>query len=71
MKDLIEIGNVSIDEAYTTWNMGNGMLVIVDPADVDTVISELKTSGIHAQVAGSITAKNEVTVNAFDGSVLA
>lgn len=71
LKDLIELGNVAIDEAYKTWNMGNGMLVIVDASDVDTVISELKLEGITAQLAGSITRNADVQVTAFDGSILA
>lgn len=66
LKDLIEIGNVAIDEAYKTWNMGNGMLVIVDPSDVDTTIAELKTAGVVAQVAGSITAGPDVNLTTFN-----
>jgi phosphoribosylformylglycinamidine cyclo-ligase len=70
LKDLIVLGNVSIEEAYKTWNMGNGMLVIVDAADADTTITELKNSGIEAQVAGSITADSAVKLAAFDGTSL-
>lgn len=66
LKDLIELGNVSIDEAYRTWNMGNGMLCIVDPSDVDQSIALLKDSGINAQVAGSITEGSAVHLKTFD-----
>ncbi|MBT5237498.1 phosphoribosylformylglycinamidine cyclo-ligase [Candidatus Peregrinibacteria bacterium] len=68
LKDLIVLGNVPIKEAYNTWNMGNGMLVIVDASDAHTTIAELKKSGIEAQVAGSVTAGPDVSVTAFDGS---
>jgi len=70
IKDLITLGSVTIDEAYRTWNMGNGMLVVVDSSDVDSVITQLQSAGIEAKVAGSVTSGGEVAVHAFDGSVL-
>tara|TARA_Y100000310_G_C20697455_1_gene826684 strand:- start:4073 stop:5137 length:1065 start_codon:yes stop_codon:yes gene_type:complete len=70
LKDLIALGSVQIDEAYTTWNMGNGMLVIVDAGDGDATISALQSAGIQAKVAGSVTAENKVVVTAFDGSTI-
>jgi len=69
LRDLITLGNVPIEEAYRTWNMGNGMLVIVDPANADTAITALSSAGISAQIAGKVTADPSVSVTAFDGSV--
>lgn len=53
--DLIALGSVDMNEAYRTWNMGNGMLVILDPSDSDAFIAAMTKEGIEAQVAGSIT----------------
>lgn len=63
IKDLIELGSVSTDEAYRTWNMGNGMLIIVDPADADTVVDLLGKKSINAKVAGVVTAGGEVVID--------
>jgi len=41
MLRLMEMGNVSEDDAEETWNMGTGMLVIVAPEDVDAAIEGL------------------------------
>ena len=71
LRDLIALGNVPLEEAYRTWNMGNGMLVIVDPADAEKTTSALASAGISAQIAGKITADPSVSVTAFDGSVQA
>ncbi|MBD3156327.1 phosphoribosylformylglycinamidine cyclo-ligase, partial [Candidatus Peregrinibacteria bacterium] len=53
MKTLQEIGNVSDEEAYKTWNMGIGM-VLVTP-DVDKTIEIAEKHGIKAQQIGTIT----------------
>ena len=50
--------------------MGNGMLVIVEKTDADDTVVALQAAGIEAKVAGSVTSENEVSVAAFDGSVL-
>ncbi len=48
-----ELGNVSDEEAYHTWNMGNGMLIITPhPYAVCDVASK---HGIRAKVCGEIT----------------
>ncbi len=55
MLKLQELGNVADREAYKTWNMGMGMALIVDPADVDKVLAKAKSYGIPAQVVGKIS----------------
>ena len=52
MKHVQSIGNVSDEEAYKTWNMGNGMLIITPtPNDVLSIASSYN---IGAQVAGFV-----------------
>ncbi len=60
MKKLQELGNVTNEEAYKTWNMGVGMMMIVDPSDVDLVISSLNDEGIDAVVAGKVTSGTDI-----------
>ena len=70
IKDLMVLGSVSIDEAYKTWNMGNGMLIIVDPADVHESVALLQSSGIQAQVAGSVTSNTDITLTTYNARIL-
>ncbi len=60
MKHCQEIGNVTDFEAYRTWNMGQGML-IVSP-NPDDVIAVAKAHGITAQIVGSIEAEPGIRI---------
>lgn len=41
MRKLMEIGSVSTEEAYRTWNMGTGMVLVVDPGDEAAIVAAL------------------------------
>ena len=41
---------------YNTYNMGIGMMIVVDPADVDKTMAALKAAGEEAYVIGDIKA---------------
>lgn len=62
MKRLQRMGNISDEEAYEVWNMGNGMCVIVDEKDADTVLERAKALNIPAQVAGTVNTSDKVTL---------
>lgn len=51
-----DVGGVSDREAYRTWNMGQGLLVITP--EPDSVISEAKKYGVQAQLAGRVSDGN-------------
>ena len=55
MQQAIKVGNVARDEAYRSWNMGNGMMVIVAPGEEQKAIAIAAEHGIDAQVCGEIT----------------
>lgn len=55
-----ELGNVADEEAYRTWNMGNGMLIVTP--DPKAVIAVAKAHGVEAQTAGTITDKPGITI---------
>ncbi|MFA6435730.1 MAG: AIR synthase-related protein [Candidatus Gracilibacteria bacterium] len=54
MQHAIKIGNVARDEAYRSWNMGNGMVVIVAPGEEQKAIAIAAQHGIEAKVCGEI-----------------
>lgn len=55
MKHAIEIADVDTDEAYRTWNMGQGMAVITP--EPEKVIAEAEKFGIVAKVGGKVVSE--------------
>ena len=52
---LAKEGNVDEHAMYNTYNMGIGMIVAVDPADVDKTMEAIKAAGDTPYVVGKIT----------------
>ena len=58
--DLIaKAGNVPERDMFNTYNMGVGMTVVVDSADVDKAIASLRASGEEAYVLGELVESDE------------
>ena len=55
-KMLQNDGSIEEHMMYNTFNMGIGMVLAVDPADVDTVMAAVKSAGETPYVIGSIEA---------------
>lgn len=53
-KFIMKLGNVPIEEMYSTFNMGIGFIIIADTADAKPIIDKLCASGEHAFEIGSI-----------------
>ena len=51
---LAKEGNVDEHAMYNTYNMGIGMIVAVDPADVDKIMEAIKATGDTPYVIGHI-----------------
>ncbi len=49
-----KLGNVSDEEAYRTWNMGLGMILVVSPNEQEKTMSIIEERGFKAQVVGTI-----------------
>jgi phosphoribosylformylglycinamidine cyclo-ligase len=60
MLKLMELGGVSLDEAYQTWNMGVGMMMVTGADDADAVLAALQKEGIEAQVMGYVAGGTEI-----------
>lgn len=58
MKRLIELGKVDRAEAYRTWNMGIGMILISN--DVDKIEGICKKHGVGCQVIGEVAEGGKV-----------
>ena len=55
-KLLQKKGEISDDMMYNTYNMGLGMIVAVNPADVDKTLEAIKSAGETAYVVGHVEA---------------
>lgn len=55
-KLMAKTGNIEEQMMYNTYNMGIGMMLAVDPADVDKTLEALKAAGETAYIVGTIEA---------------
>ena len=55
-KMLAREGQIEEQMMYNTYNMGIGMIVAVDPADVDKTMEAIKATGDKPYVIGHIEA---------------
>jgi phosphoribosylformylglycinamidine cyclo-ligase len=55
-KLMAKVGSIEEEMMYNTYNMGIGMMLAVDSADVDKTMEALKTAGEQAYVVGHIEA---------------
>ncbi|MDD3965801.1 MAG: AIR synthase-related protein [Candidatus Neomarinimicrobiota bacterium] len=54
MTDVQKLGNISEEQAYRIWNMGNGMLLTVPADEADAVVDLAMEQEYMAKVCGSI-----------------
>jgi len=60
MLKLMELGQVNIEEAYKTWNMGIGMIMVTGPEESEGVVEALSKEGVEAQVIGFVAGGEEI-----------
>lgn len=60
MLKLMELGQVDVEEAYKTWNMGIGMMMVCGAAAADGLLEALSKEGVKAQVMGSVIGGGDV-----------
>ncbi|KAF0226270.1 MAG: phosphoribosylformylglycinamidine [Erysipelotrichaceae bacterium] len=54
-KKLQDLGKINESEMYNIFNMGIGMILLVDQKDLEQTLSILSTHGENAQVIGEVT----------------
>ena len=62
MKKIQKLGNVSEEQAYRLWNMGNGMLLIVEKTGVDNILNLIRLTEYEAKKCGEITNRNIIKI---------
>jgi phosphoribosylformylglycinamidine cyclo-ligase len=60
VKAIQKMGNVAEEEAYKTWNMGNGMMLVVAPEDTKKTLELLS---VNSQVVGEIISEKKIVLN--------
>ena len=68
-KMMAREGNVEEEMMYNTYNMGIGMMVCVDPADVDKTMEAIKAAG-SADPAAVLEALPDVVYTGVCGKVV-
>lgn len=63
MQQLQKMGNVEDQEAYKTWNGGNGMLLICNPTETEGILTSLTKQDIVAQKAGTVNHSGSITLH--------
>jgi len=62
MLKVMELGNISEEQAYLIWNMGNGMLLVADKNDENKILELIKKAGMQAQTVGNIIPERKVVL---------
>ncbi len=55
-----QLGGVEEAQAYRIWNMGNGMMLAIDPESENRALSLINENGYEAQTGGEIIAENKI-----------
>jgi phosphoribosylformylglycinamidine cyclo-ligase len=58
-RGVMEAGRIDEREMFDTFNMGVGLVLVVDPADADGVVRELGESGDEAWVMGELRERSD------------
>lgn len=67
LQDCIQLGAVPVEECYRTWNMGNGMMVVVSAADADRSVEILQNAGVDPKVCGTVSKESGIRLSAYTG----
>ncbi len=62
MLQVQKFGNVEDREAYKTWNMGNGMMLIIAPEDVEKTLEILSQNEVEAKICGEVIAEPKIKI---------
>ncbi|MBC6991098.1 AIR synthase-related protein [Hymenobacter sp. BT491] len=69
MQRLTELAGIAPADAYLYWNMGNGMLLVTEESDAESVVKQLQADGYEAKVAGRITTEPGIVLKVGAGEL--
>jgi phosphoribosylformylglycinamidine cyclo-ligase len=69
---LQEMGDIPEDQAYRHWNMGSGMLLILDPLTADQTLARIRAAGHEGTLAGRIVREPVIRIQGrgFKGGIV-
>ncbi|HRI29702.1 MAG TPA: AIR synthase-related protein [Chitinophagales bacterium] len=70
MEELQQLGNLSPQDAYLYWNMGNGMLLVVPQNQVNKAIDALQQGEYKCRIAGHVTNKKRISIEVGSVSLI-
>ena len=59
-KMMQKLGNIEDEEMYRTFNMGIGMMMVVNAADAEKAVAKLNSIGEKAYIIGKVVEGNKV-----------
>ena len=59
-KLIQDIGKITDDEMYKTFNMGIGLCIMTNKTNVDQIISSCGKLGLRTHIIGNVTAESGV-----------
>jgi phosphoribosylformylglycinamidine cyclo-ligase len=62
MKKVQELGQISEEQAYQLWNMGNGMLIILGRDQLEAALETIQQNDYQARECGRITDKFTIII---------
>lgn len=62
MQKVMELANISLEDAYLYWNMGNGMLLVVQENEVAQIEKLAINHGYAAKAVGKITNSSNIKI---------
>ena len=57
-KTIMEAGKIEEDEMYGTFNMGVGLVIVVDKTNVESILSDIATAELKGFVLGEVVLNN-------------
>jgi len=57
-KTIMEAGKIEEDEMYGTFNMGVGLVIVVDKTNVESILSDIATAELKGFVLGEVVSNN-------------
>lgn len=63
VKKICELGQIPLETAYNFWNMGNGMLIIVDKTTIGPALLLMNKNDYEAVAAGEVTAEPRINIH--------